>query len=61
MKAKINFKALDYADIEFGTQKPSVENQKAFSDFLAKRKKGKAKTAIKLQLPLLICKPKTFI
>lgn len=43
MKAKINFRALDYADIEFGTQKPSVENQKEFSDFLAKRKKGKAK------------------
>jgi hypothetical protein len=41
MKTRINFKALDYADIEFGTQKPSVENQKAFSDFLTKRKKIK--------------------
>ena len=43
MKAKINFKALDYADIEFGTQKPSVEDPKAFSDFLTKRRKSKAK------------------
>lgn len=42
MKTKIDFKALDYADIEFGTQKPSVEDQKAFSDFLAKRKNSKA-------------------
>ncbi len=45
MKTRINFKALDYADIEFGTQKPSVEDQKAFSDFLTKRKKSKAKIA----------------
>lgn len=43
MKTKIDFNALDYADIEFGTQKPTVEDQKAFSDFLAKRKKNKAK------------------
>lgn len=52
MKTKINFKAFNYADIEFGTQKPSVEDQKAFSDFLAKRKKGKAKTV--QQLPVRI-------
>ncbi len=41
MKTRINFKALDYADIDFGTQKPSVEDQKAFSNFLNKRKKVK--------------------
>ena len=35
---KNNFKVLDYADIEFGTQEPSIEDQKEFSDFLAKRK-----------------------
>jgi hypothetical protein len=33
MKTKINFKALDYAVIKFGTQKPSIEDQKVFSDF----------------------------
>lgn len=43
MKTKINFITLDYADIEFGTKKPSVEDQKAFSDFLNKRKKVKLK------------------
>ncbi len=45
MKTKIDFKALDYADIEFGTQKPSVEDEKAFSSFLANRKRQKT-TAI---------------
>jgi hypothetical protein len=39
MKTKIDFKVLDFADIEFGTQKPSIEDQKAFSEFLIKRKK----------------------
>jgi hypothetical protein len=53
MKTKIDFKILDYTDIEFGTQKPSVEDQKAFSNFLTKQK-NKAKPAIKPQLPLLI-------
>lgn len=33
MKIKIDFKALDYTDIELGTQKPSVEDQKVFSNF----------------------------
>jgi hypothetical protein len=47
MKTKIDFKVLDFADIEFGTQKPSIEDQKAFSDFLIKRKK-KAKPAQQL-------------
>jgi hypothetical protein len=44
MKTKINFKALDYADIEFGTIKLSEEEQKEFSAFLAKRKKTKSRT-----------------
>lgn len=48
MKTKIDFKALDYADIEFGTQKPSTEDQKAFSDFLIKRRKSKTKPAQQL-------------
>ncbi|WP_435356687.1 hypothetical protein [Emticicia sp. SJ17W-69] len=43
MKTKIDFKILDYVDIEFDTHKPSIEDQKAFSDFLAKRKNAKAK------------------
>ncbi len=48
MKAKINFKALDYADIEFSTQEPSVEELKAFSNFLTKRRKSDAKPALQL-------------
>ena len=40
MKTKIDFKVLDFADIEFGTQKPSIKDQKAFSDFLIKHTKS---------------------
>ena len=50
MKTKIDFKVLDYANIEFGTQKPSIEDQKAFSDFLIKRKNSKAKPAQQLAM-----------
>jgi hypothetical protein len=50
MKTKIDFKILDYADIEFGTQKPSIEDQKAFSDFLTERRKSKAKPTQQLTM-----------
>ncbi len=48
MKTKIDFKALDYADIEFDTKEPSIKDQNDFSDFLAKRKNSKAKTTQQL-------------
>lgn len=44
MRTKINFKALDLADIEVSNNKPSEEERKAFSQFLAKRKKPKLRT-----------------
>ena len=50
MKTRVNFKALDYTDIEFGTQKPSAEDQKAFSDFLTERRKSKAKPTQQLTM-----------
>ncbi|WP_165372165.1 hypothetical protein [Emticicia agri] len=43
MKTKINFKILDHSDIEFSGTVPLEEEQKAFSIFLAKRKKSKSK------------------
>ncbi len=45
MKTKINFKDLDIADIEVSNDKPSEEEQRGFSEFLAKRRKSKTKTA----------------
>jgi hypothetical protein len=41
MKTKIDFKLLDYSDIEFGAEKPTQSEQKLFSDFLSSRKKTK--------------------
>jgi hypothetical protein len=41
MKTKIDFKLLDYSDIEFGTEKLNQSEQKLFSEFLANRKKTK--------------------
>lgn len=52
MKNKIDFKTLDFSDIEFDAQKISEEDQKAFSNYLKARKANKLKSKNQIQMPL---------
>lgn len=51
MKNKIDFKILNFSDIEFDTQKITEEDQQAFSSFLKARKANKLKVKSQIQMP----------